>query len=116
MKKLIYFCFTCFMLFIVFALSMACLHSCTPNEEPTIVLQGTPEQAQMCAEAVIDSIKPDRYAWCYNEMQGSLNLTVDFIYEIQIYYSKGTVVYYAEYICYVINGSVSIDKLSSSRI
>ena len=117
MKRLIYFCFTCFMLFITFALSMACLQSCKENtNEPTITVPATSEQAQQCADALIKSIGPDRYAWCYTEMQGKLNLTVDYICKIKLYYSKGTYTYYAEYVCYVIGDDVDWDKLGSSRI
>jgi hypothetical protein len=105
------------MLFITFALSMACLHSCKDNTpEPTIVVPETSEQAQSCADALIEYIQPDRYAWCYSEMQGKLNLTVDYICKIQMYYSKGTATYYVEYVCYMIGDDVDWDKLSSNRI
>ena len=117
MKRLIYFTFTAFMLFITFALSMACLHSCKDNkQEPTIVAPDTSEQAQYCADALLEYIQPDRYAWAYNELQGKLNLTVDYVCEIRIYYSKGTATYFARYLCYSIGDDVDWEKLDSHRI
>lgn len=117
MKRLIYFTFTAFMLFITFALGMACLHSCKDNkQEPTIVVPDTSEQAQYCVDALLEYIQPDRYAWAYNELQGKLNLTVDYVCEIRIYYSKGTVTYFARYLCYIIGDDVDWEKLDSNRI
>ena len=118
MKKLLYFCFTSFMLFIAFAFSVMFLQSCKQDNipEPTIVTPDTSEQAQQCANELVEYIQPDRYAWCYTEMQGKLNLTVDYICKIQIYYSKGTVTYYGEYVCYIIGDDVEWDKLSTNRI
>ena len=117
MKRLLYFTFTAYMLFITFALSMACLHSCKDTTpEPTIVVPGTSEQAQQCADALLEYIQPDRYAWAYSEMQGKLNLTVDYVCEIRIYYSDNTNTYFARYLCYIIGDDVDWDKLESKRI
>lgn len=118
MKKLIYFCFTAFMLFITFAFSLMFLQSCKQDNppEPTIVVPDTSEQAQYCADALLECIQPDRYAWAYNELQGKLNLTVDYVCEIRIYYSKGTVTYFARYLCYIIGDDVDWEKLSVERI
>ena len=109
MKRIILLFIICLCLFV----TTSCNKDIT---EPTIVTPDTSEYAQQCANALIESIQPDRYAWCYDELQGKLNLTVDYICKVQIYYSKNTTTYFAEYICYVIGDDVDWEKVSSSRI
>ena len=117
MKRLIYFCFTAFMLFITFALSMMILHSCKDNKQaPTIVAPDTSEQAQYCANELLEYIQPDTYAWSYDLMHGELNLTADFICKIEIYYAKDSVVYHAEYICYIRNNDVDFEEFLEETI
>lgn len=117
MKRVIYFTYTAFSLFLVFALSMMILHSCKDTTpEPTITVDHTSEQAQQCADALLEYIQPDRYAWAYSEMQGKLNLTVDYVCEIRIYYSDSTKTYFEKYLCYIIGDDVDWEKLESKRI
>lgn len=111
MKRLIYFFFTAFMLFITIALSMGILQLCKyKNPEITIVEPNTSDQAQQCANELLEYIQPDTYAWSYDLMQGELNLTADFICKIEIYYAKDSVVYHAEYICYIRNNDVDFEE------
>lgn len=117
MKRLIYFTFAAFTLFITFAMSMVLLHSCKDDKpEPTIIVPDTTEQAQQCANALLEYIQPDTYAWSYDLMHGELNLTADFICKIEIYYAKDSVVYHAEYICYIRNNDVDFEEFLEETI
>jgi hypothetical protein len=43
-------------------------------------------------------------------MEGEINFNVDFICKIEIYYAKDSEVYYAEYICYIIDNDVDFEN------
>ena len=72
------------MCFVYFLVSLS---SCKKNNDQTLNLPDIPKQAQQCADELIEYLKPDTYAWSYDLMQGKLNLTVDFVCKIEIYYA-----------------------------
>lgn len=92
------------------------LSSCKKNNDQTINLADTPKQAQQCADELIEYLKPDRYAWSYVLMQGKLNLTVDFVCKIEIYYTINSKTNYAEYICYIIDNDVDFEEVYYERV
>ena len=89
---------------------------CKKENTTVIPVDSVPEEASQCANALIEYLGADRYAWSYQEVTGSLNLTVDHVYIIDVYYSVGSVQYYAKYICYIINDDISWEKLSKERV
>ena len=117
MKRVIYICFTMYMLFITFALGMACLHSCKDDTpEPTITVDGTPEEVYKCVDMIVERTKPNRYAFTYQHMEGNLNLTVDFLCCINYFYSRGTNNYYTQYMCYIIDGEIVCECMYDKRV
>ena len=103
-------------LLFVLCLFLVSLSSCKKNNGQTLNLQDTPKQAQQCADELIEYLKPDRYAWSYVLMQGKLNLTVDFVCKIEIYYALDNKTNYAEYICYIIDNDVDFEEVYYERV
>ena len=103
-------------LLFVLCLFLVSLSSCKKNNDQTLNLPDTPKQAQQCVDELIEYLKPDRYAWSYDLMQGKFDLIVDFVCKIEIYYTLDTKVYYAEYVCYIIDNDVDFEELYFERI
>jgi hypothetical protein len=106
-------------LLFVLCLFLVSLSSCKKNNDQTLNLIDTPKQAQQCADELIEYLKPDTYAWSYVLMQGKLNLTVDFVCKIEIYYaldSETNYANYAEYICYIKDNDVDFEQFYYERI
>ena len=103
-------------LLFVLCLFLVSLSSCKKNNDQTLNLPDTPKQAQQCADELIEYLKPDRYAWSYVLMQGKLNLTVDFVCKIEIYYTLDSKTNYAEYICYIIDNDVDFEEVYFERV
>lgn len=103
-------------LLFVLCLFLVSLSSCKKNNDQTLNLVDTSEQAQQCADELIEYIQPDTYAWSYNLMEGEINFDADFICKIEIYYAKDSEVYHAEYICYIRNNDVDFEEFYYERI
>lgn len=106
-------------LLFVLCLFLVSLSSCKKNNDQTLNSVDIPKQAQQCADELIEYLQPDTYAWSYDLMQGELNLTVDFVCKIEIYYAldrEPNYANYAVYICYIIDNDVDFEKFYYERI
>ena len=102
---------------------MLCLTACSKDKpEQEVDYKDKPEQevdykAQLCAEELIKINKFETYAWAYQEVQGKLNLTVDYICIIEMYGSIDLKSYYVKALCYITkDNDVDIEFLNEIRI
>ena len=103
-------------LLFVLCLFLVSLSSCKKNNGQTLNLVDTQKQAQQCVDDLLEYIQPDRYGWTYHDMQGNFDITADFVCKIEIYYSLDNEIYYAEYICYIIDNDVDFEEVYYERV
>jgi hypothetical protein len=77
--------------------------SCKENEVPSEVYK--------CVDELVKYIQPDKYAWSYDLMEGELNLTVDFVCKIEIFYSYENDEYYSIFVCYIEDDDVDWEQI-----
>ena len=95
---------------------MICLTACS-KDTPTTQVEEVNPKAELCAEELINIEKFEIYAWAYQEVQGKLNLTVDYICIIEMYGSTDLESYYVKALCYITKGNdVDIEYLEEKRI
>lgn len=101
---------------LILLMFVICLTACS-KDEPTTQVEEVNHKAKLCAEELITIEKFETYAWAYQEVQGKLNLTVDYICIIEMYGSKDLKSYYIKALCYITKGNdVDIEYLEEKRI
>jgi hypothetical protein len=95
---------------------IVCLTACS-KDKPTTQVEEVNSKAELCAEELININKFETYAWAYQEVQGKLNLTVDYICIIEMYGSVDLKAYYIKALCYITDGNdVDIEYLEEKII
>ena len=81
--------------------------SCKENEVPNEV----PSEVYKCVDELLEYIQPDGYVWSYDLMEGEINLDVDFICKIEIFYSYENDEYYSIFVCYIEDDDVDWERI-----